>query len=252
MEDTYSQYSRVVQDYILYRPHYPPQLIDLLRTECALSPDHIVADVGSGTGLLTRLFLKNGNRVYGVEPNPDMRGAAESLMRSYSAFTSVNGTAEATTLADHSVHLIAVGQAFHWFNHELTRPEFLRILIPHGWVVLVWNIPLNNGTAFGNAYEQFWRTYVNANEQFRDPQRPSYVTRFFEGGSIREARLDNAQVCDFEALKGRILSASRAPQADDPRYRLMLDDLARLFNRYQQGGSVTLDYDTRIVYGTLS
>ncbi len=120
MEDTYSRFSRGVENYIRYRPRYPQQLVDLLKAECGLSPAHIVTDIGSGTGLLTELFLKNGNQVYGVEPNLEMRSAAESLLRSHPLFTSIAGTAEATTLANHSVHLITVGQAFHWFKHEPT------------------------------------------------------------------------------------------------------------------------------------
>ena len=112
MEDTYSHYSRIVENYSRYRPHYPRQLVEWLKTECGLSPAYVVADIGGGTGLMAELFLQNGNQVYGVEPNLDMRLAAEYLLRSYPLFTSIAATAEATTLAYHSVQLITVGNAF--------------------------------------------------------------------------------------------------------------------------------------------
>src|SRR5208282_2924056 len=119
---------------IRYRPGYPPALLDLLREECGLHSDHVVGDIGSGTGFLSELFLKNGNRVYGVEPNAEMRAGGEEYLSSYANFTSVDGSAEATTLPASSVDFVAAGQAFHWFDPQAARREFLRILKPGGWV----------------------------------------------------------------------------------------------------------------------
>lgn len=251
MEDNYSRFSRVAENYSRYRPHYPHQLVEWLKAECGLSPAQIVADIGSGTGLLTELFLKNGNRVYGVEPNLEMRSAAEHFLRSYPLFTSLAATAEATTLANHSVDMITAGQAFHWFNHELTRQEFLRILIPQGWVVLVWNLERNNGFPFAVAFEQFWRKYIDPSARFSERKRPDYITTFFGEGNFKEKTLNNYQVCDFEALKGRVLSGSRSPQADDPAYPAMLAELMAIFSQYQEDGTVRLEYNTQIVYGQL-
>ena len=252
MEDTYSRYSRVVENYMRYRPRYPPGIIDLLTAECGLLPTQVVADIGSGPGLLTELFLKNRHQVYGVEPNLEMRSAAGHLLRTYPLFTSIAGIAEATTLANHSVHMIAVGQAFHWFKREPTRQEFLRILIPQGWVVLVWNLERNNGSPFAMAFEQFWQKHIDPSARFSERKRSDYLTQFFGADNLKEKSLDNYQVCDFEALKGLALSFLKAPQADDPRYPAMLDELKAIFNHYQADETVTLEYDTAIVYGQLS
>src|SRR5258708_10524064 len=113
--------------------------MDLLRTERGLRPDHVVADVGSGTGILSKLFLENGNRVIGVEPNDEMRHAGEEFLSSSGNFSSVAGSAEATTLRDANVHFVTVAQAFHWFEPVAARREFLRILRPAGLLVIVWN-----------------------------------------------------------------------------------------------------------------
>jgi len=255
MDDTYRHYSRIVENYSRYRPRYPHQFMAWLSAECDLSPAHTVADIGSGTGLLAELFLQHGNYVYGVEPNVDMRVAAEQRFHTYPLFTSIAATAEATTLADNSVHMITVGNAFHWFNHDQARHEFVRILIPHGWVVLVWNLERNNGSPFAMAFEQFWQTHIDPSARFaglHERKRPDYLTHFFGPDNLKEKRLDNYQVCNFETLKGLALSFLKAPQVNEPQYPAMLDELKALFNHYQENGTVTLEYDTAIVYGQVS
>lgn len=255
MEDTYSHYSRIVENYARFRPHYPYQLVEWLRAECGLDPKHVVADVGSGTGLMAELFLKHGNRVYGVEPNPEMRLAAEHYLRAYPNFISVEATAEATTLAEHSADFITVGNAFHWFNHAQVREEFRRILTPHGWVVLVWNLERNNGSPFAVAFEQVWQKYIDPSARFTrmsQRQRPEYLTQFFGAEHLREKSLDNYQACDLNALIGLALSTLKAPRPDDPRYSALITELRALFNQFQENGTVTLEYDTAVVYGPLA
>jgi SAM-dependent methyltransferase len=251
-DDSYARFSRVVQDYLRYRPRYPRGVIDLLQAECGLTREQVVADVGSGTGILTELFLQNGNRVYGVEPNDEMRGAAEHQLRAYPLFTSVAATAEATTLPDHSVDMITVAQAFHWFKHDLARQEFMRLLKPHGWVVLIWNLELNDGSPFADAYEALWHTYLRAEMSFaRERKRPTYIDAFFAPAPLKVLSLDNYLHCDLEGLKGRVLSSSYSPKPDDPRYPALLADLERMFAQHNVNGQVTLVYDTRIICGQL-
>lgn len=255
MADTFSQYSRTVDYYSRYRPRYPQTLIEWLRAECALSTAQVIADIGSGTGQMTELFLKHGNPVYAIEPNVDMRRVAERELRAYPRLTSLSATAEATTLPDHSVHLITVGNAFHWFDHARTREEFLRILVPHGWVVLAWNLERNNGSPFAMAFEQFWQKHIDPAARFLrlgERKHSDYLIEFFGAEGIKETSLDNYQVCDSEALKGLALSFLKAPQPDDARYPVMLAELEALFDQYQANGVVTLEYDTAITYGRLS
>jgi ubiquinone/menaquinone biosynthesis C-methylase UbiE len=132
MIDSTKRFSSRVENYIKYRPGYPPAMLDLLKEKCGLTGGSMVADIGSGTGILTELFLRNGNQVIGVEPNREMREAAERLLGKDPKFTSVSGTAESTTLKDQSVDFIAASQAFHWFDREQARREFLRVLKPGG------------------------------------------------------------------------------------------------------------------------
>jgi len=128
------RFSDRVENYVRYRPEYPAEAVQALKNECGLVPGHVVADIAYGTGIWTRLLLENGNPVVGVEPNPDMRQAGERLLAVFPKFTSVEGTAETTTLADHSVDFITAAQAAHWFDRAPARREFVRILNPAaGW-----------------------------------------------------------------------------------------------------------------------
>src|SRR5229473_3113962 len=151
--DAKKRFSTKVADYVRYRPSYPAAVVDLLRADCGLRSEHVVADVGSGTGILAKLFLENGNHVFGVEPNDEMRFAGEEFLSAVKNFSSVAGSAEATTLPDASVDFVSVAQAFHWFEPAATRREFLRILRPEGTVVIVWNDRELDTTQFLRDYE---------------------------------------------------------------------------------------------------
>ena len=116
-----SRFSDRVENYVRYRPGYPAEVVAALRDDCGLRPEHMVADIASGTGIWSRMLLENGNPVFGVEPNADMREAGERMLRGFPKFTSLPGTAEATTLADNSIDFVTAAQAAHWFDRERAR-----------------------------------------------------------------------------------------------------------------------------------
>ena len=110
------RFSSRVDNYSKFRPRYPQIIISFLETEKVLNKDSKIADIGSGTGILNELFLKNGNIIYGIEPNINMRNAAERLLKNYSTFKSIDGYAEVTNMTENNIDIITVGQAFHWFD----------------------------------------------------------------------------------------------------------------------------------------
>ncbi len=244
------RFSDRVRNYVSYRPGYPTAIVDLLRRRCRLNSSSIVADIGSGTGLLSRLFLDHGSRVFGVEPNREMREAGERLLASFPAFISIAGTAEATTLASSSIDFIAAGQAFHWFDAERTRAEFARILRPGGWIVLVWNDRRTTSTPFLTAYEELLQKY-GTDYRAVDHKRidRAMIENFCRPGQVRLEVFENRQVFDFEGLKGRLLSSSYAPGPGHPRHQLMMEALQKLFEVHQVDGSVVFDYDTHVYCG---
>jgi SAM-dependent methyltransferase len=240
-----------VESYARYRPSYPWAVIELLETECGLAGDSIVADVGSGTGILSNLFLQNGNRVFGVEPNPEMRAAAEEYLRGQPRFTSIAGAAEATTLPDHSVDFVVAGQAFHWFDAERSREEFARILRPGGWVALLWNLRRKDATPFLAAYERLLQTYRTdrgAIEIWR--QHRKMADSLFD--TFGRATFDNGQLLELDGLRGRLLSVSYVPAKGEPGSETMLRGAERIFAEHQTNGTVTIEYDTEVYYGRLT
>ncbi len=245
------RFSTRVENYVKYRPGYPPAVLDLLRAECGLTPAAIVADIGSGTGLLTQLFLEHGNRVYGVEPNREMREAGERLLAAYPNFVSVDGAAEATTLPDACADLVTAAQAFHWFDRVKARAEFGRILRPGGWAALIWNERRWTGSPLVEAYERLIAAYGSDYATVNyDNVGPADLAAFF-GGEYRQARFDNQQHFDFAGLRGRLLSASYAPEPGHPSYEPMLAELRSIFDAHQVGGVVVFEYDTRVYYGQI-
>ncbi|MEM7538076.1 MAG: methyltransferase domain-containing protein [Chloroflexota bacterium] len=198
--------------------------------------------------------LRGLNGYYGVEPNTEMRERAESQLRSYPFYTGVDGTAEQTTLADHCAHFITAGQAFHWFDPKPTRKEFLRILIPNGRVVLIWNMFRNNGSLFDNAFEQFWRKHISDSEIFNAPEHglPDDIARFIGVDSVRELTVANPQVYNWRALQGRIRSSSRAPKEGEPAYEEMMAALTDLFEEHNEDEKVTIEHDTQIILEQLT
>ena len=251
-QDSVKRFSSRVEYYIKYRPKYPPELIDFLRNNLGLSSSSVIADVGSGPGVLSEMFLKNGNKVFCVEPNKEMREAGEKLLQEYPGFTSINGSAEATTLAPQSIDYVTAGQAFHWFDVPKTRTEFARILKPEGFAVLVWNSRKIDSTPFLKAYENFLHQhgidYQEVNQRNVDGQ---VLSRFFGAGGYRAEVFANAQVFDYESLKGRVLSSSYMPMEGHPKYEPMIAELEKIYHEHQSGGTVTFEYDTEMYYGRI-
>ena len=243
-------FSNRVPDYQRARPSYPTGLITLLRDEIGLGPGCTVADVGSGTGILTGLLLDTGSRVIGVEPNDAMREAAEGLLGQHSEFQSVAGTAEDTGLPTDSVGVVTAAQAFHWFDVEKTSREFWRILRRAGAVALIWNHRHSGGNTFLRAYERFLEEWGRGYTDIRTSwEAEASVARFFGQEEILHRRFPNEQVLDCEEFEARFLSSSYAPSRDGAKGPAALSALRRLFHDHSVDGTVRMTYDAQVYYG---
>jgi SAM-dependent methyltransferase len=251
--DSKNRFANRVADYLLYRPRYPMGVLDLMQMQCLLTPAHAVADIGSGTGFLAELFLKNGNAVFGVEPNREMREAGEEYLAAYPRFTSVDGSAEATTLGDASVSFVTAGQAFHWFEPESARREFARILRPNGWVAVVWNDRSTAESGFAQAYEDLLQRIGTDYSRVKDSYPQIKDMRLFFGhDKFLTRELPNFQVFDPEGLRGRLRSSSYAPAEGHPNFAPMIAELDKLFDAHQQDGNVRMEFSTWIYLGQLN
>lgn len=241
------RFSNRVDNYVKYRPSYPSAIIPFFKEQFRLTQKAVVADIGSGTGIFAALLLLHGFHVWCVEPNDAMRAAAENDLSGYKGFKSYNGRGEATSLADHSVDLITVAQAFHWMEPVATKQEFTRILKPGGKIALIWNIRLHD-TPFLAAYEQLKNTYgTDYTTSGRDIQ--PVLAAFFAPSSLQLTVFPYEQLLDFEAMKGQLLSASYIPLPGQPRYEEMMDMLISLFEKHQENGLVSIRYETKVYWG---
>ena len=252
MTDTVTRFSNRADNYAKYRPSYPAGVLETLKAECRLGETSTIADVGSGTGILTELFLKNGNPVFAIEPNAAMRLSAEHLLATYPNFVSVDATAEETTLKSGSVDFVTAAQAFHWFGREKARREFARILKPGGWVVLIWNERRLASTPFLREYENLLLRYGTDYEKVRHEKVAGEIAQFFAPEVFQLREFANFQHFDFDSLKGRVLSSSYMPEHDHPNFEPMLRELEGIFNAHKSEGIVSFEYETKVYYGHLT
>jgi SAM-dependent methyltransferase len=249
--DPTTRFSDRVENYILYRPDYPPEVLRTLQAECSLTSHHVIADLASGTGIWTRHLLANGNPIFAIEPNPAMRAAAERLLAPYPNFTSIAASAEFTTLPNQSVDFITAAQAAHWFDRPSARREFLRIMKADGWLVLLWNERRTDSTPFLRAYEQLLLTYGTDYREVRHERTTSSVNEFFDPAPYQQRSFDRSQHFDYPALEGRLLSSSYAPGPDHPQHDPMLRDLRQIFDAHASHDRVSFEYKTRLYFGRL-
>jgi ubiquinone/menaquinone biosynthesis C-methylase UbiE len=249
--DNTRRFSDRVENYVRYRPTYPKEIIDYFINEGILQNDSVVADVGSGTGILTRLFLENDNVVYAIEPNEPMRQKAEEIFKENKKFVSLNGKAEETTVTSKTIDLIVAGQAFHWFDPISTKIEFKRILKTDGHVALIWN-ERKVESEFEKSYEmllvKYSTDYLKVDHRNISEEK---IKSFFDPSPIKYISFYNKQIFDWEGLKGRMLSSSYVPNKNSAHFEQMISELKRIFEPYQENGKVKFQYDTKVYIGQL-
>jgi len=237
MQQNTKRFSDRVEDYIKYRPAYPEKIIAILNEAVGLDNQQVIADIGSGTGISSIPFLQNNNTVYGVEPNKEMREAAEQLLTKYNNFISINGSAEKSNLPDRSIDLIFCGQAFHWFDKLKSKTE--------GHIVLAWNARSTNSNfqlEYENALLEYIEEYKFVNHRnIRDED----IIDFFHPKKMQAFILSNKQIFDLEGLKGRLKSSSYCPKVGLQHDKLMAQ-MEKIYNKYEIGDQIEFEYETQI------
>ncbi len=252
ISDPTKRFSDRVDNYVKYRPGYPGEVINFLQNECNLSKDSIIADIGSGTGIFTKLLLDKGYKVYAVEPNDDMQEAARQYLSYHKHFIPTAGSAETTTLPSNSIDLIVCAQAFHWFNNQKTQAEFKRILKDVGYAALIWNNRLAGVDDFSMAYENILKQdSIDYNKVNHRNISDIDFKAFFKDGKYKTIKFPNVQVFDVDGLLGRAFSSSYVPAEgteDSEKFRRLLKDI---FAKYNQNGTVSFHYQTEIYLGAV-
>jgi SAM-dependent methyltransferase len=242
-------FSGKVADYMASRPDYPQAFLDAVVARCPPGDGAEVADVGAGTGLLTRGLLAHGYRVSAVEPNPAMREACDRVCGAFADYRSVEGTAESLPLASGSVDLVTAAQAFHWFDVDTARAECLRVLTPRGTVALVWNDRAGRDPLHV-ALDEIFAEYGGAKRgAMLAHEDRSDVPRFFGAARPDELAWPHAHRLDADALLCLALSRSYMPERSTPAGDEVARKVREIHGRFQQDGMVTVRYQTVAVIG---
>ncbi|MDP9174926.1 MAG: class I SAM-dependent methyltransferase [Planctomycetota bacterium] len=248
------RFSDRVEYYVRSRPKYPSALLEFCQQNLGLLSDHHIADIGSGTGILSELFVNAGYAVFAVEPNAEMRGAAEAAVGSAANFHSIDATAESTGLPGGLIYLVVAGQAFHWFNPREARAEFERILVPGGWVALIWNerrIEPGFSADYEQIVQEFETDLKHVSHQHLTATGSDVLSKFFAPSGYSVATFDNSQPLDLEGVLARAMSSSYLPRKGQPRCDEMLGRLREVYDRHQAAGLVCQPYDTQVFYGRM-
>lgn len=232
----YQGFATHAELYFKYLPSYPLAYIDYLVERGKLDSNAIIADIGAGAGMLSKLLARRAETVYAIEPDDKMRLAAAEYLKDTPNVRITAGSAEATWLETGSIDLVTAGQAFHYFDIDRARTEFGRILKPGGKVALAWH---ERGKAypFGTAFDALLKDYCPDYTEGSDAEWPA--ESFFRKGFERR-RFDNHRFVDLETLIGYALSMPFTPVKGEPAFRGFVEKLATLYDRYSTGGRLEL------------
>ncbi|PPS40372.1 class I SAM-dependent methyltransferase [Chroococcidiopsis sp. TS-821] len=236
-----TRFSDRAADYAKYRPGYPSEAIDVILQGLETS-QVIVADIGAGTGISSRLLAQRGVQVIAIEPNAAMREMAES----HQLMEFRDGTAEVTHLPSNFVDVVTCFQAFHWFNPEPSLQEFYRILKkPTGRLALVWN-ERDRQDSFTAEYSELLRQASSnhpAESRFKSVE-PLFINPYFV--NIQQYEFTYKQELDLPGLIGRALSVSYIPNEELAKQQLMASLKHLYYQSCNERGIVQLKYCTSV------
>jgi ubiquinone/menaquinone biosynthesis C-methylase UbiE len=249
--DSASRFSNKARNYALYRWDYSPQAIEAIFDITRLSSTAAVADIGAGTGLLSQHIVDRVRSVVAIEPNGEMRRLADQKLASVVSYMSVEATAEATTLPGHSIDLIVVGRAIHWFNPAQARTEFIRILKPGGYLAVL-RVPCMDADLDGDV--RAIRTVENGWNIAADKRQLEQVPLSFYFGHEKFSSLQFPAVVteSWEEFLGRLSSFSPAPDEGHPQYIKFKNAAQKIFEQYSRNGLLTINIATELYLGQIS
>ncbi|MDR1537200.1 MAG: class I SAM-dependent methyltransferase [Clostridiales bacterium] len=242
--DNTNLFSGKAEVYAKARPGYPNAAISYLLSQLPENP--MVADIGAGTGKFSVLLAQRGVSLFAVEPNDDMRNALIKTLSPYQNAVALGGTAENTTIAEHSVDAAVCAQAFHWFEPTGFKKECLRILKPHGKVFVVYNAPGGDEPIL---HELNWWDELH-------PPTHSYKARIetisaFFARKEQYAEFANPISFSGDAFLAFMLSHSSSPSVSDEYYESYCDAVRKGFMRISREGIYTMNRLTCIYWNEL-
>jgi ubiquinone/menaquinone biosynthesis C-methylase UbiE len=249
MNDNINKFSDKAENYAKFRLGYSSEILKFFD-DYGFNNNSIIADIGSGTGKLTKIFLENGNTVYAVEPNDNMRFMADSSLNGYEKYISINGSAENTTLQEEIIDFVVIGQAFHWFDAPKALNEFKRILKDGGVLVLIW-YNRKTDTPFLVEYDNVLKNIPAYKGSIHKALYSDEIIEEFYSKDYKKYTIETIQEFDYSELLGRSLSSSYSPKEGTQEYMNQCKLLEKIFKKYNKNGKVTFNYNMEIYIGRL-
>ncbi|MCL2772155.1 MAG: class I SAM-dependent methyltransferase [Oscillospiraceae bacterium] len=242
--------------YKKFRPTYPKDFLDYLYSQTGFTKDSVIADIGAGTGIFTRLLLECGSKVYAIEPNEDMRETCKKDLSEYQNFISVNAPAEKTGLRETSVDFVTIAQAFHYFDRQLFKQECRRILKPGGKVIIVKNASADSDEDIILKNEDIiakYRIHAPAQSGQQKSGDLDEYADFFTDGIYEYKTFDNDLYENREHFIGGMLSASFSPseEREPEKYYGFAKELNGLFDEYNINGILRFPQITKSYIGNV-
>lgn len=249
--DNTQKFSGRAQYYTKGRPGYPKELFDCLYDKYGFSDSSVIADIGAGTGKFSKYLLDMGSKVYLVEPNADMRSAAQSELSDYEKAFFVNGSSEITMLEDSSVDFVTAAQAFHWFDAAKFKKECKRILKSDGRVVLVWNTRDMSSEFNAKSYE-IYKKYCPDFKGYHGGMKDDdeRISEFFNN-NCDKIIFENPLIFTKNKFITRSLSASYSLQSGDKNFAEYVKTLENLFDEYSENDMVIMRNHTTAYIGAV-
>lgn len=246
--DTKKVFSKKAEKYAKYRWDYAAGAIDTIINITQMSVNSTIADIGAGTGILTKHFIGKAQKIFAIEPNLELRQILTRELGNVPSISVVDGCAEDTKLLEHAVDVVTVAQAIHWFDPEPARKEMMRILKEGGWLVLVRN--------YGTNKEKHEAIQCLMTEEYGADLtvvtgRPREVpSRFYFGN-------DNFQSLVFrfafqqgwDEFLGTLIATSFMPDEDHPLFPRLETEARKVFSQFSDHGSWTVEGETELIIG---
>jgi len=244
MENISNTHGGKAESYDIGRPEYPEAFFDFLYNEVGFNPNNVIADIGCGTGKVTKHFLERGNKVIAIEPDSDMRRIADKKLSKYPKYSSFQKTAEDTGIESNSIDRIFCGNSYYWFERGKVVPEFKRISRKNGSVVMSW-VGSDIFIKYNSEFSEIYRKY----------SKPVFNKRYESPAFLPETFIEKAfsyTVCQtIEEFLHGVLSESGLPVFGDDTYEPCCNEIKELFYKYSNNEKLETTFRLRCMVGNV-
>lgn len=254
MNEIYKLFDNKAVLYAANRPSYSPHVLKYLQKDLGLAPTALGADIGCGTGQLTKILAGYFNLLYAVEPNESMMAECQKCLCGCKNVHYIHRCAESTGIIDHTLDYITVAQAFHLFHNTETLQELKRILKPNGYLIIIYNMKNHSSNLFLKNEEVLLKYCPLYKRNFHSMEfkTESFADCFTEDSyQYRQFSNDNTEYLDCDTFINRTLSASYAIPIENPSFPVFVKELEKVFTKFSVNQKIKMELSTVIYSGHL-